>query len=240
MIPKIFHQTWKNNDIPLEWSEAVNQYKKIYQDYQYMLWTDEKMDDFVKNNYPLIYPTYKLYQYQIQRCDAFRYMVLYKYGGIYLDLDVICKSNINHLLNNQLILVKSSNFSSSFTNSFMAVEPSNPFIKYCIDNLSKYKDKYKWLGKHFHIMNTAGPLFLTNMFNQYKSSNDFSYYILDDYVGDCNVCNLDKCSGGKYFKAIEGFSWNGIDSKIYNFILCNKVLLFILIVLVILLLNKLN
>ncbi len=65
------------------------------------------MDTFVKENYPELYETYKGYKYPIQRCDAFRYMVLYKYGGIYIDLDIGCKKRLDELLKHSLVLVKS-------------------------------------------------------------------------------------------------------------------------------------
>jgi len=84
MIPKIIHQTWKNTIIPTQWQDSVDACKKRHSDYEYKLWTDDMMDDFVQLEYPDFYPTYKSYKYHIQRCDVFRYLILYKYGGIYI------------------------------------------------------------------------------------------------------------------------------------------------------------
>lgn len=91
MIPKIIHQTWKNTKIPDNWIDAQKSCKILHPDYKYILWTHEDMDKFVKSEYPNFYKTYISYKYDIQRCDAFRYLVLYTYGGIYLDLDIVCK-----------------------------------------------------------------------------------------------------------------------------------------------------
>jgi mannosyltransferase OCH1-like enzyme len=222
MIPKIIHQTWKTNNIPDEWKNAVNSCKIINNDFTYILWTHETMDIFVKENYPDLYTIYKSYKHDIQRCDAFRYLVLYKYGGVYLDMDIICKKNLNNLLHFDLVLAKSSNIETTFTNSFFMVVPNHPFFKYCIDNLADYKDNFQYFGKHLHVMNSTGPLFLTNLVNHYGKIPN--YYILTkkEYAGDCNICNETICNGGTYFTHIPGNTWHGLDSTIYNFVFCNK------------------
>ena len=86
---KIIHQLWKNENIPIEWIESHNQYKKLYNDYKYILWTDQTMKEFIEKNYNWFLHTYNNYKYNIQRVDAFRYFVLYHMGGIYSDLDII-------------------------------------------------------------------------------------------------------------------------------------------------------
>lgn len=236
MIPKIIHQTWKDNIIPNNWIDAVESCK--LKGYKYILWTDKTMDDFVKNNYQNFYQYYKSYKYTIQKCDAFRYLVLYKYGGIYLDMDIICKRDLNELLNYDLILAKSSNVKSSFTNSFFMIIPNHPFFKYCINSLPDKINKYRYFGKHLHVMSSTGPLFLNSMMKNYGKI--YNMYILtnDEFAGDCNVCNENTCKGGTYFLHIHGNSWHEIDSYIYNFLLCNKIKLISIIILLFLYLVK--
>ena len=231
MIPKIIHQTWKTNDIPKQWEDAVQSCKIIYKDYKYILWTDKTMDEFVEKNYPKFYKIYKSYKYNIQRCDTFRYLVLYKYGGIYLDMDIVCKKDLNELLNYDLILAKSYNVESSFTNSFFMIIPNHPFFKYCIDSLPESINKYQYFGKHLHVMTSTGPLFLNNMIKKYGEINNMYILTNNDFAGDCTVCNENKCIGGTYFSHIHGKSWNEIDSSIYNFLLCNKIKLISIIIL---------
>jgi len=222
MIPKIIHQTWKTNDIPDEWTLAVDSCKTI-NNYKYVLWTDKTMLIFMKKEYPNYVDLYNNYTYNIQRCDAFRYFVLYKYGGIYLDMDIICKKKFDMLLKYDLVLAKSSNVSISYTNAFFMAKPKNEFIKYCIDNLIPNKNNMFFLGKHISIMCSTGPLYLTNMINNYKLKNIHNYYILtkNEFSGDCNVCNENICKGGTYLSHVKGNSWHSIDSTIYNNIFCN-------------------
>ena len=228
MIPKIIHQTWKTTTIPEQWKDSVKTCQDIHPDYKYILWTDETMDNFVKNEYKWFYETYKNYKYNIQRCDAFRYLVLYKYGGIYIDMDIVCKKKLDPLLNYDLVLAKSANISVTYTNSFFMVKPKHLFIKYCIEQLPVYKNSCFYLGKHNHIMQSTGPFFLTKMLKLWKKNKNMYVLSSSEFAGDCNVCNETKCLGGIYFKHILGNSWHSWDSKLYNILLCNYKLIILI------------
>ena len=138
-------------------------------------------------------------------------------------MDIVCLKKLDSFLKYDIVLAKSSNISSSYTNAFFMVKPNHPFIKYCIDMLPEYINSYSYFGKHLHVMNSTGPVFLTNMINKYDLTKITKYYVLtnNEYAGDCNVCNENTCKGGEYFIQIHGNSWHSYDSTIYNFGLCN-------------------
>jgi len=237
MIPKIIHQTWKTEEIPEKWKDAVHSCKIKNPDYKYILWTDKRMEEFVKYKFPDFYKTYMGYPHHIQRCDAFRYLVLYIYGGIYLDMDIVCKKNLDPFLSYDIVFAKSYNLNTTYTNMFFAVSPYHPFLKFCIEELPNFAYSYALFGKHLHVMNSTGPFFLTKMINEYKLDNIPNYYVLsnEEFAGDCNVCNDAACEGGEYFGHVTGSSWVGNDSLFYNFCFCHRKIIgltsFILLVL---------
>ena len=51
VIPKIIHQTYKNETIPEVWREAQQSCVELHKDYEYILWTDEKAREFIANEY---------------------------------------------------------------------------------------------------------------------------------------------------------------------------------------------
>ena len=235
MIPKIIHQTWKDKKIPQEWKSSVNRCKKLHYGYKYILWTDKMMENFVKRVYPVIWPLYRSYKYHIQRCDVFRYLVLYHYGGIYLDLDTYCKKKLDGLLKHECVLTETPQ--GGLSNYFIMSTRKNKFMKYCIDHLEQYKDVGTLFGKHFHVMATSGPWFVTQMYRTYPThlnDNKNKIHILstNETSGDCNACNFD-CKGGKYFTLVRGKSWHDLDSSVIDFIYCNykKIIVFICVVL---------
>jgi len=97
-FPKIIFQTWKNKTPPKKmayWSETWRQYNP---DYEYILWDDQDNRRFVQEEFAWFLPTYDAYDVEIKRADAIRYMFLYKYGGIYADLDFECMKPFDTLL----------------------------------------------------------------------------------------------------------------------------------------------
>lgn len=238
MIPNVIHQTWKTEDIPQEWKVAVASCKNMNPDFQYYLWTNKTMDIFMKTHYPSFYRMYRSYRYDIQRCDAFRYFVLYTYGGVYLDLDIICNKSLDPFLHYELILARSYTPGSPFTNAFFMVAPKHPFIKHCIDQLSKTSEYFKYLGKHLHVMYSTGPSFLSNRIKEFGDIPNRYILKKEEYSGDCKSCNESTCKGGVYFTHIPGMSWHGIDSILYHFFYCNQLTLYLLGIIIFLSFSK--
>jgi mannosyltransferase OCH1-like enzyme len=79
MIPKIIHQIWEGRKDPLPelYKQLASSWKKHHPDWKYEHWDGEKMDIFLKDNYPELMNFYYGFRYDIQRWDAIRYLILY-------------------------------------------------------------------------------------------------------------------------------------------------------------------
>lgn len=97
MIPKIIHQTWKCKEIPPIFKK-YQQWEEKMPDWEILLWTDDENESLVKNHFPWFYDTYKSLEFKIQKVDAIRYCYLYKYGGIYADLDIECINSLDKFI----------------------------------------------------------------------------------------------------------------------------------------------
>ena len=91
-IPKIIHQIWSGIDGPLPKHFEVlgDTWKKHHPDWEYRLWDNQKMNDFVLSYYPQYWKTYNSFRYNVQRWDAIRYLILDTIGGLYVDFDSEC------------------------------------------------------------------------------------------------------------------------------------------------------
>lgn len=56
--------------------------------WQEVIWDEAAVLGLMQQDFPWFLPTYLSYPRLVQRSDVMRYMVLYKYGGVYLDADV--------------------------------------------------------------------------------------------------------------------------------------------------------
>jgi mannosyltransferase OCH1-like enzyme len=97
-IPKIIIQTWKSNSIPNRYIPLIDSIKQHNPDYQYLFFTDNAIEHFLKINYPQYYQTYLHLPIKIQKIDFFRYVAVYHYGGFYMDLDMSCLKSFDDLL----------------------------------------------------------------------------------------------------------------------------------------------
>lgn len=85
--PCIIHQTYATEDIPQEWAGTQHSVFTRHRNLcQILFWTDAAARKFIAENYAWFLVVYDSYPYPIQRVDAFRYFLLYHYGGIYVDL----------------------------------------------------------------------------------------------------------------------------------------------------------
>jgi inositol phosphorylceramide mannosyltransferase catalytic subunit len=82
-VPPIIHNIFLGpRGAPrVEWDEAVDACRKYHPGYTFEHWNDSRAAEFVKQEYPEIWPTWEGYKYHIQRADSLRYMILHSYGG---------------------------------------------------------------------------------------------------------------------------------------------------------------
>jgi len=218
--PKIIHQTYKDIHIPEDWKISQTMWKKMHPDYQYMFWTDLDIRNYIKINYPEFLELHDSYKYNIQRADMIRYFILYDFGGIYSDLDIYPIENIESHLTDDLsdadvLVVNSGNVNSYLTNSFMISKIKAPIWKFVHEKLKEKKPIFA-IGKHFSIMYTTGPIMLTNVFWNHKKLfkllpiNKFNAYSTKD--------NSKVIKKNAVLLPLKGQSWNGWDSKMFNFL----------------------
>ena len=96
MIPKIIHQTWRDENIPgpREWPES---WRRHNPDWEYRLWTDADLQALVHDHYPDLTELFHAYPNPVQRADMGRYLILHRHGGVYADIDTECLAPLDAL-----------------------------------------------------------------------------------------------------------------------------------------------
>jgi mannosyltransferase OCH1-like enzyme len=227
-IPKIIHLTYKDHNIPASWKSTIPAWKKYNPDWEIRFWTDDDNRKLIETKYKWFLHTYDSYEYGIQRADAIRYFILYTYGGIYSDMDIEPTKNFDKLFtkitDQEVYLIKSPQL-SYVTNCFMASKPKTKFWE---DVFKEMKEVAKspsifWVGKHWTVMNTTGPIMINKVYRNYKNKDKVKI-ICSEYIvpTKCNICSRKPCkTRSSYTKLLQGSSWCNFDTKIYNCFLCN-------------------
>lgn len=162
IVPRIIHQARLGNlEMKEKWIVANTSCAELHlaPRWQFELWDTERANAFVAENYPDFLETYLGYEQgvlalidhpstsrsscllfrlavEIQRSNIIRYLVLYKMGGIYLDLDIQCLKPMDFFLT--VDWISPPGLPVGLNNAFMAVAPGHPFLKYTIDNIKRF------------------------------------------------------------------------------------------------------
>ena len=140
-IPRILHQTYRDqSSIPFQWQQASNSCRTLHPNYEYKFWSDVDGRRLIENQLPYLLPTFDSYPYDIQRADVIRLVVLYIYGGIYLDFDIICLKSLDYLLNYDLILPRT--FPVGLSNDMIMSKAQHPFLLKVLDDLPDANQNY--------------------------------------------------------------------------------------------------
>ena len=135
VIPKIIYQTWKTKDLPKDVQNVRDSIQKNNPQYTMILYDDDDMDLFIKNNYDdRIYSAYKKLAVGAAKADLWRYLMLYKNGGIYLDIDSNIIGNLNDIIYpfDNAIITRENN-PGLFTQWILIFSAGHPILKYTID-----------------------------------------------------------------------------------------------------------
>ena len=224
-IPKIIHQTWKTRVVPEHWAQSQGSWKTHHTSWLYLLWTDDDIRNYIQVARPSAWALFEKLEWPIQRVDLFRYFVLYDFGGLYVDLDILCKGPIDDALgtsNGDIFLVHSANTPSHYTNALMAssLRPSaKRFWSSVVAHVESWPTKLseKLLGhalRHLQIMMSTGPMALTKVANEtleaitvlpQKRWNPFDLSVAGDLE--------EQVSQDALVQILSGSSWHDVDSQ---------------------------
>jgi len=204
-----------------------------------MFWDDEKIRNFLVKHfdqkYIILYDSHTIFA---QKADLARYTILYVYGGIYLDMDVLCRKNLTPFLQYDFFFTDANFFGmyKFYQNNIFGSRSKHPIFLFIFKNLFLRQNKS---NSTFNVMYSTGPKLLYDSINEYKETtgkNDFR--IVDKkYINPCNKFSGELCT----YKCDECFavdmghnSWSPAIVKFYNkYIMKNLIMIIIIILLLI-------
>tara|TARA_R110000737_G_scaffold332903_1_gene350109 strand:- start:124 stop:699 length:576 start_codon:yes stop_codon:yes gene_type:complete len=97
--------------------------------YQHKLWNLIECVNLIEEHYPQYMSLWRSFRFDIQRADFIRYLILHKYGGMYIDCDVSPAKCLDTLLEGDVIFTKWSNDKKSLPyNAVMGTVPNSPLF----------------------------------------------------------------------------------------------------------------
>jgi hypothetical protein len=93
LIPRYIFQSWKTNELKEKICNNVLTWIDMNPEYDYFLFDDVAIDRFIQMEYGQdIHSAYSCVKVGAAKCDIWRLLAIYLFGGIYFDVDVRPKS----------------------------------------------------------------------------------------------------------------------------------------------------
>lgn len=142
-IPKTIYQTFRTSKLPLITKWHIRRMKNRNPEYDYQFYDDERINNFIHDEFGQeIFDLYKRIQIGAAKADFFRYAILYKKGGIYLDIDSLILNKLDDfILPTDSAVVSPENNLEHYVQWALVFEAGHPFLKktleMVIDNLKE-------------------------------------------------------------------------------------------------------
>ena len=171
-VPKIIHHICPKdfNRWHPKWFICYESWLRLYPkpEYEHMHWYDDELHKFIESDFPWFLEVFNSYDQNIKRIDMVRPFILYKYGGIYADMDYIAISNFYEDLSCDKVSICESPHKENedITNALMASPIKNNFWLLVIDECYNHRDTY--------VLLSTGPQLITKI---YHTNRDLVYVL---------------------------------------------------------------
>ena len=168
VIPKIIHQTWKDDHLK---KDLENLWTSKNPNYKYNFYNDNDIEKIIKENFDQrIYKCYKRLIAGAAKADFFRYCIIYLEGGIYCDIDFIPHVGFDDFISKELEIVVCDDQYGLF-NAFIASKPKHDFFLSLIDKICNQIDSGLFRNGGFDIVSLCGCGILRDHFVEHFTKN---------------------------------------------------------------------
>lgn len=185
-IPQILHQTYFTKKLPEPLRDSVDELRARNPGWDYRLWDDDDIDRFIAEEYgEAVLARYRRIApgYGAARADLFRYLLVYRLGGVYLDIKSTADRPFDEVLgaDDHFVIVQWDNRPGTsravwgrhpdlrhidggeFVQWFIAASPGHPLLRAAIEEVLFAIDSYNpyRTGVGLNVVRVTGPIVYT-------------------------------------------------------------------------------
>ena len=171
-VPLIIYQSWHTNKVPYHMRETIYRLLDTNPEFDYYLYSDETSREFIRKNYGKeVLTAFDTLKPGAYKSDLWRYCILYKTGGVYLDIKYYSLYPIIEMIKkDRHIFVKDMHLSCSLGvetgiyNAFMVSPAKCPIFLDCINEIVE-NTKFKLYRSG--SLDVTGPCLLSRMMKKH-------------------------------------------------------------------------
>jgi hypothetical protein len=206
-IPKRIVQIWGGGkEMPLLAKAAAANIRLLNPEFEYLLFDDDRIESFINEHFPEYRSVFDAFRFPIQRYDFLRYLIIYRLGGFYFDLDVFLAMNLSELLDSGCVFP----FEALTINPFLRQEygmdwevgnyafgaaAGHPFLRSIIENCVRAQKDQDWvrpmmrpiprmIREEFSVLYTSGPGLVTRTLAEFPDAGTHVEILFPENVCD--------------------------------------------------------
>lgn len=180
VIPLNIFQTWHTKDLPPGMKGSVEYIKRMNPRFNYQLFDDNDCHDFIRDNFDAsVLNAFNKLIPGAYKADLWRYCVLYKLGGIYLDIKYIPANGFRfiNLTEAEHWVLDSDGY--GIYNALMVCKAGNPILLSAINKIVEHTQT-NFYGSD--CLEPTGPKLLARYFHSdEKNKLDMKHNFIDNF-----------------------------------------------------------
>ena len=198
-IPKTIYLCYKHKQIP---NYIIPNWQKLNPNYNIILYDNQDCIDFLNEHYGEEYVTiFNFIKDGPIKADFWRCCILYKYGGVYADIDTKPIMPLDNLIETdlELLTVRSCGCESCITPELIICKKNNKLLDLCIKTYINYMNNKKpysyWDWSIVRIMKDNFKIIIKENITKNKAiylDNDNKKYKLVDEISDPDSAYKDR------------------------------------------------
>lgn len=174
VVPRTIFQTWRSKTaLPQDVEPYVARLRHFcnHHGFEHVLVNDEEMTSFVRASFPGYLPVYESLETVVERTDLWRYLILLRHGGFYLDLDCEITEafvRVTDHLDKPLVQVECDKWLDwargvchlpQIGQFFLGFPAGSPILEEVVAEVVRRLEHrpYRRLGRYQEILFTTGP-----------------------------------------------------------------------------------
>lgn len=135
-IPRLLFQTFETDDGPPKMAMARQTWKDLNPDWTLHFHDAEMRREFIGKHYgPEHVAAYDRLTSGAYKADFWRYCALYVHGGVYVDVDAVCRVPLDDVIRpeDRFLSARAGNVPWAIHNGFIACTPEHPFLARAVE-----------------------------------------------------------------------------------------------------------
>jgi mannosyltransferase OCH1-like enzyme len=128
-VPKIIWQTMKANSVPKIMKDYSDSWIGLNPEYEYRFFDDQDIARFIATEFPEFIAVFNKIKQGAVKADLWRYLILYKFGGVYADMDCRCIAPLRKWIQPGANWVTQLGINRDVCQWLIITVPGNPVLK---------------------------------------------------------------------------------------------------------------